>query len=122
MDKSKLIDKHLKGNHTLIHGNVHHFVVTGEVKGAFKGVLIEMLQEFEDSVRGQKTSNDASALPILDVRLSLPDIRNKLSPFKNLIAMLENGLMKGTIEVHSYIQKEMEQCKKSIAYLSGNES
>lgn len=59
---------------------------------------------------------------IHDVRLSLPDIRNKLSPFKNLIAMLENGLMKGTIEVHPYIQKEMEQCKKSIAYLSGNES
>lgn len=59
---------------------------------------------------------------IHDVRLSLPDIRNKLSPFKNLIAMLENGLMKGTIEVHPYIQKEMEQCKKSIAYLSGNEA
>ena len=57
-----------------------------------------------------------------DVRLSLPDIRNKLSPFKNLIAMLENGLMKGTIEVHPYIQKEIEQCKKSIAYLSGNEA
>ena len=59
---------------------------------------------------------------IHDVRLSLPDIRNKLSPFKNLIAMLENGLMKGTIEMHPYIQKEMEQCKKSIAYLSGNEA
>ena len=59
---------------------------------------------------------------IHDVRLSLPDIRNKLTPFKNLIAMLENGLMKGTIEVHPYIQKEMEQCKKSIAYLSGNEA
>lgn len=59
---------------------------------------------------------------IHDVRLSLPDIRNKLSPFKNLIAMLENGLMKGTIEVHPYIQKEMERCKKSIAYLSGNEA
>lgn len=59
---------------------------------------------------------------IHDVRLSLPDIRNKLSPFKNLIAMLENGLMKGTIEVHPYIQKEIEQCKKSIAYLSGNEA
>lgn len=59
---------------------------------------------------------------IHDVRLSLPDIRNKLSPFKNLIAMLENGLMRGTIEVHPYIQKEMEQCKKSIAYLSGNKA
>ncbi len=59
---------------------------------------------------------------IHDVRLSLPDIRNKLSPIKNLIAMLENGLMKGTIEVHPLIQKEIEQCKKSIAYLSGNEA
>lgn len=55
-----------------------------------------------------------------DVMLSLPDIRNKLSPIKNLIAMLENGLVKGTIEVHPLILKEIEQCKKSIAYLSGN--
>ena len=59
---------------------------------------------------------------IHDVRLSLPDIRNKLSPIKNLIAMLEDGLMEGTIDVHPYIQKEIEQCKKSIAYLSGNEA
>lgn len=59
---------------------------------------------------------------IHDVRLSLPDIRNKLSPFKNLIAMLENGLVKGTDEMHEYVIKEIEQCKKSIVYLSGNES
>jgi hypothetical protein len=57
---------------------------------------------------------------LADVMLSLPDIRNKLSPIKNLIAMLENGLVKGTIEVHPLILKEIEQCKKSIAYLSGN--
>lgn len=35
------------------------------------------------------------ALHITNVMLSLPDIRNKLSPIKNLIAMLENGLVKG---------------------------
>jgi hypothetical protein len=75
-----------------------------------------------DELCAGKTSNENCALPIPNVRLSLPDIRNKLSPIKNLIAMLNNGLMKGTIEVHPYIQKEMEQCKKSIAYLSGNEA
>ena len=69
-----------------------------------------------------KASDEDGALPIPDVRLSLPDIRNKLSPIKNLIAMLNNGLMKGTIEVHPLIEKEIEQCKKSITYLSGNEA
>lgn len=55
-----------------------------------------------------------------DVMLSLPDIRNKLSPIKNLIAMLENGLIKGNVEIHDLIIKEIEACKESIAYLSGN--
>jgi hypothetical protein len=55
-----------------------------------------------------------------DVMLSLPDIRNKLSPIKNLIAMLENGLVKGNVEMHDLVLKEIEQCKESIAYLSGN--
>ena len=50
----------------------------------------------------------------------LPDIRNKLSPIKNLIAMLENGLVKGNVEMHELVLKEIEACKKSIAYLSGN--
>ena len=44
-------------------------------------------------------------------------IRNKLSPFKNLIALIENGLVKGTIEVHPLILKEIDQCKKNIKYL-----
>lgn len=39
------------------------------------------------------------ALHITNVMLSLPDIRNKLSPIKNLIAMLENGLVKGNVSV-----------------------
>ncbi len=60
------------------------------------------------------------ALHITDVMLSLPDIRNKLSPIKNLIAMLENGLVKGNVEMHELVLKEIEACKKSIAYLSGN--
>jgi hypothetical protein len=72
-------------------------------------------------MKNQNLNNpQAEQCNIHDVRLSLPDIRNKLSPFKNLIAMLENGLMKGTIDVHPLIQSEIEQCKESIAYLSGN--
>ena len=55
-----------------------------------------------------------------DVMLSLPDIRNKLSPIKNLIAMLENGLVKGNVEMHDLVLKEIEACKESVAYLSGN--
>ncbi len=55
-----------------------------------------------------------------DVMFSLPDVRNKLSPIKNLIAMFENGLAKGNVEMHELVLKEIEECKKSIAYLSGN--
>lgn len=65
-------------------------------------------------VEGNKVSNEDNDA------LSLPDIRNKLSPIKNLVAMIENGLAKGAIEENPYILKEIEQCKKSIAYLSGN--
>ena len=61
-----------------------------------------------------------SALNIADVMLSLPDIRNKLSPIKNLISMLENGLVKGNVEMHDLVLKEIEACKQSIAYLLGN--
>ena len=61
-----------------------------------------------------------SALNIADVMLSLPDIRNKLSPIKNLISMLENGLVEGNVEMHDLVLKEIEACKQSIAYLSGN--
>jgi len=48
----------------------------------------------------------------------LADVRNKLTPIKNLIAMLENGLVQGTIEVHPLIIAEIEECKKSVSYLS----
>jgi hypothetical protein len=53
---------------------------------------------------------------------SLPDIRNKLSPISNLIAMLESSefVYHHEAEVHKMIAIEIEQCKKSIAYLSGN--
>ncbi len=52
--------------------------------------------------------------------MMLPDIRNKLSPLKNLISMIENGLVKGNVEIYDLVLKEIEQCKKSIEYLSQN--
>lgn len=53
--------------------------------------------------------------------LSIPDIRNKLSPIKNMIAMLEDSLYvyHHDDKVHQMITKEMKQSKKSIEYLSG---
>lgn len=44
--------------------------------------------------------------------LTIPDIRNKLSPIKNLIALIENN---ADIE---YIDKEIIQAKISIEYLT----
>jgi hypothetical protein len=48
----------------------------------------------------------------------ISDIRNKLSPIVNVIEMIENGLMEGTIDVHSLIFEEIKQVKKSIEYLT----
>lgn len=52
--------------------------------------------------------------------ISLPDIRNKLSPIKNLIAMIESSeyVYHHDPEINSLIVREIEECKKSIEYLS----
>lgn len=42
----------------------------------------------------------------------IADIRNKLSPMKNLVALIENDAPK------EYIIKQLEQVKKNIKYLS----
>ena len=45
--------------------------------------------------------------------LTIPDIRNKLTPVVNLLALLQCDEM-----VDEFIPKEIEQCKKSINYLA----
>jgi hypothetical protein len=50
------------------------------------------------------------------------DIRNRLTPFKNLIALIENGLLHGTVDVHNLITEEIERCKKEIETLSSEET
>lgn len=42
----------------------------------------------------------------------IADIRNKLSPMSNLVALIENDAPK------EYILKQLEQVKESIKYLS----
>lgn len=51
-------------------------------------------------------------------KFEISDIRNKLNPVVNLIAMIENGLVKGQIEVHDLVLQEIEQVKKSVKYLT----
>ena len=65
-------------------------------------VVIQMIQ-FEK----QKTKTEFSE-----------DVRNKLTPFKNLIALIDNGLLDGTVSVHPIIQEEIKQCKENLEYLS----
>lgn len=48
------------------------------------------------------------------------DVRNKLSPFTNLIAMIENGLLKGTVEANRLIAQEINQCKENLKYFTVN--
>jgi hypothetical protein len=47
----------------------------------------------------------------------LADIRNKLSPFKNLVAMLESSDLVYHSDIHKIIEREIGQCKKNIEYL-----
>lgn len=58
---------------------------------------------------------DLSVVSADSVRIDT--LRNKLTPVKNLIAMIENGLAKGTAETHDLVIREVEQCKKNIANL-----
>lgn len=51
---------------------------------------------------------------------SLSDIRNKLTPFKNLIAMMKVGVKYRTPQFQQLIEKEIEECKESIKYLSND--
>ena len=48
------------------------------------------------------------------------DIRNKLTPIKNLIAILENSdlMYHGKTEMHFLAEKELQQAKENIEYLS----
>jgi hypothetical protein len=49
--------------------------------------------------------------------VNIENLRNKLGPFKNLIAMLENGLAEGTIDVHQLVLDEIRVCKENMSDL-----
>lgn len=55
-----------------------------------------------------------------DSEIDFPDIRNKLTPFKNLIALLKdaNTIFHTDERIQDLIEKEIEQCNKNIEYLS----
>ena len=44
--------------------------------------------------------------------------RNNLTPFKNLIALIENGLLKGIVETNLMIDQEISICKEYLNKLS----
>ena len=67
---------------------------------------IDYLEEQVEELRQSKTT------------LSQADIRNRLSPIKNIIAFVDNGLLNCSIEASPFILREVEQCKKEISYLS----
>jgi len=50
---------------------------------------------------------------------SVPDVRNKLSPFKNLIALINQELKNNdNIKYRELIESEIKHCEESIEYLS----
>ena len=48
------------------------------------------------------------------------DIRNKLTPMKNLVAILKNAvfLRNGDVKMQAIIKKEIKKCGESIKYIS----
>ena len=75
------------------------------------GEIRKMQREFE---------LELSTIKDNDKTIQLPDIRNKLSPIKNLITMLGDNRIQYPNEIIELIIKhEIENCKVSIDYLSG---
>lgn len=73
----------------------------------------EELNNYIDYLEGQ-----VEELRQSKTTLSQADIRNRLSPMKNIIAFIDNGLLDCSIESSPFILREVEQCKKEISYLS----
>ena len=79
----------------------------------------ELHSKIVDIIRNYYDQETTAANKILDLfsvsesTLTVPDIRNKLTPIVNLIALLQCDEM-----VDDYIPKEIEQCKISINYLA----
>lgn len=97
--------RHSKDSWTIVMGESEEQVYDHkELEAEFQRVLAEI-------------SDESAALPLHGVIESIPihDIRNKLSPVCNLIAMF------GKPEYKKYIGKEIENCKKSINYLANRE-
>ena len=57
-------------------------------------------------------------VPDTERDIILADIRNKLTPIKNLLALLNCDAKNGAIELSPYIKKEMAQVRESINYLT----
>jgi len=74
-------------------------------------------QDFErkSETRGFKPTGKRRATTMLYVA----DIRNKLTPMKNLVAMIENNNLDDP-RIAKMVQEEIEMVKKCIEYLSGN--
>ncbi len=94
-------------------------------KENYKYLYEEDVPEGEDEADVWPYSNDFDEIwehELIDVNpsLKIADIRNKLTPFKNLIAMLE-AKPYCNVQMRGFIKKEIENCKKALNYLSKTE-
>ena len=106
-------------------GLVNRYIPDGLGKTHIIQVLNNSVEMHYPSERQESTdhskSTDNKALHIADVSNSLvADIRNKLTPVKNLCAMLKNSDLMYDLDrsKHKLIEKEIEQTLKSVEYLS----
>jgi len=80
-------------------------------------IFVEKIKKGEQQIKDGKIykidpKNVWESIDMLELQV---DINNKLTPFKNLIALLKHS----KLPLNSIIiQKEIEQCEKSIDYLT----
>lgn len=66
----------------------------------------------------KKILKDLSALPASKPIVDGADIRNKLAPFKNLLALIDIADIRLNNDKYELLLQELEQCRANIDYLS----
>jgi hypothetical protein len=108
MDKVQILEKHLK---LMLKRTKQSYVTIEQMRDTpeYEAVLNALTEIEADIVK------NTAVLPIVRESIPVHDIRNKLSPVCNLIAMI------GKPECEKYIETEIERSKKAINYLADRE-
>ena len=115
MNRDKLIEL-LKCAWDSGHGSYHDCKREWEYKEDWKNFL----DDYEDEISELLTTEDNTSENTLPID-SVSEIRGKLTPIVNLIAIIENGVPNKSDKHHKVYLKEIENCKRVINDLAQRE-